>query len=170
MPEDDPSRLHKCYAVAKQDRLVHIMCHEQDRFSVLFPELEQKLLESEAVFGVQRRKRLVQQQRRTAHTEHSCNSNALLHAAGKLVWQHAHGIGKPNTAQRLLGAGARFGSGEQMFAFSDGKGYIIPRRHPWKQGGALDDDAAVAAGAGYRNAAAEKAAAFRPFQSGEQPK
>ena len=57
-----------------------------------------------------------------------------------------------------------------MVAFSDGKGYIIPRRHPRKQGGALEDDAAVAAGAGYRNAAAEKAAAFRPFQSGEQPK
>lgn len=57
-----------------------------------------------------------------------------------------------------------------MVAFSDGKGYIIPRRHPRKQGGTLEDDAAVAAGAGYRNTAAEKAAAFRPFQSGEQPK
>ena len=57
-----------------------------------------------------------------------------------------------------------------MVAFSDGKGYIIPRRHPWKQGGALEDDAAVAAGAGYRNAAAEKAAALRPLQSGQQPK
>ena len=40
MPEDDPSRFHKCNAVAEQDRLVHIMCHEQDRFSVLFPELD----------------------------------------------------------------------------------------------------------------------------------
>ena len=57
-----------------------------------------------------------------------------------------------------------------MVAFSDGKGYIIPRRHPRKQGRALEDNAAVAAGAGYRNAAAEKAAAFRPFQTGEQPK
>ena len=57
-----------------------------------------------------------------------------------------------------------------MVAFSDGKGYIIPRRHPRKQGVALENDTAVAAGAGYRNAAAEKTAAFRPFQSGEQPK
>ena len=42
-------------------------------------------------------------------------SDAFKHQSGQkvpLVWQHAHGIGKSDTAQRLLSAGARFRPGE----------------------------------------------------------
>src|SRR6516225_472986 len=83
----DPARRlsHDHDAIAHVNRFVDIVGDEKHGGAAVFPEAQHLILHPHPGKGVERAERLVEQKHFGVIDERSCKSNALSHAAGKMV-------------------------------------------------------------------------------------
>ena len=73
------------HAIAQEDGLVDVVCHEEDREPVLLPDARQELLHELARLGVEGAERLVHEQYLWTVRERPGDGNTLAHPAGELA-------------------------------------------------------------------------------------
>ena len=87
-------------AVRENDRLVHIMRHQNQRRAGIRPEIEQMILQVAARKRIERGKRLIQQQHFGPRNQRACDSDALRLTAGEFARPHPGLVRKTDATQR----------------------------------------------------------------------
>ena len=139
----DPSRprSHDADAIGEQQRLLDVVRDEEHRLVVPLPDLEQQLLHQHARLRIEAAEGLVHQQHRRLHDEHTCDADALAHAARQFRRIAGLEPAQPDLLDDLRRAVAVVGGGLSPRLGSEH--HVFQNRQPRKERRLLEHDGAA---------------------------
>mmetsp|Transcript_11774 Transcript_11774/g.27607 ORF Transcript_11774/g.27607 Transcript_11774/m.27607 type:complete len:203 (+) Transcript_11774:845-1453(+) len=145
------------------------MGHHDDRALRAGDDLQQLVLQTRAGEGVERTEGLVHQQHLGLHGQRAGDADALLHAAGDLVWALGAGVAHAHQLQRS--DGARLLLRRALPAAEDGldrQQHVVQAAQPRQQRVVLEHNRTLGAGRGDLAAVANQRAAGGLQQPGDE--